>query len=126
MYKGTGSSIIQLLEKENTLTIHQKNIKKLAIEIYKVKHKIAPELIYELFEETGQPYNLWINHKFRRYKAKTVQHGTEILLFMLFMSIFRSNINNSETLEILKQKISYWKPYTSHVRLLKLWMTKKL
>ena len=55
VYKGTSSSIIELLEKENTFTIHQKNIKKRAIEIYKVKQKIAPELMYELFQETEHP-----------------------------------------------------------------------
>ena len=79
------------------ITIHQKIIKKPAIEIYKVKHDIAPELIYELFQETGHPYNLRINHTFRTYSAKTVQHGTEILLFMepKIWSLFSSNINNS-------------------------------
>ena len=32
---------LQLLEKENTFTIHQENLKKRAIEIYKEKHKIT-------------------------------------------------------------------------------------
>ena len=45
VYKGTNSSIVELLEKENTFTIHRKNVKKRAIEIYKEKHKIAPKLI---------------------------------------------------------------------------------
>ena len=90
-------------------TIHQKNITKRAIEIYKVKHKIAPEFIYELLKETEHPYNLRINRTFRTYRAKTVQHGTEILLFMRpkIRSLFPSNINNSETLKKFKQNISY-------------------
>ena len=115
VYKGTVSSITELLERKNTFTIHQRNIKKCAIEIYKIKHKIAPELIYELFQETEHPHNLRINHTFRTYSAKTLQHGTEILLFMgpKIRSLFPSNINNSETLEIFKQKISYWKPDNS-------------
>ena len=58
MYKVTSSSIIELLEKENTFTIPQKKIKKRAIKIFKVKHKIAPESIYKLFQETEHPYNL--------------------------------------------------------------------
>ena len=49
MYKGTNSATVELLEKENTFTIHQKNIKKLSIEIYKEKHKIARKLKCELF-----------------------------------------------------------------------------
>ena len=109
VYKGTSSSIIELLKKENTFTIHQKKIKKRATEIYKVKQKIPPGLIYELFQETEHPYNLLINHTFRTYSAETVQHGTGILLFMgpKIRSLFPSNRNNSETLEIFKQKTSY-------------------
>ena len=34
-------------------------------------------------------------------------------------SLFPSNISNSETLEIFKQKISYWKPDNSPCRLFK-------
>ena len=78
MYKGTNFSIAELLEKENTFTIHLKNIKKRAIEIYKEKRKIAPKLICELFQETEHLYNLRNNHTFRTYNAETVQYGTEI------------------------------------------------
>ena len=62
VYEGTNSSIDELLEKKR---FHQKNIKKPAIEIRKVKHKIAPKLICELFQETEHPYNLRNNHTFR-------------------------------------------------------------
>ena len=120
VYKGT-NCIVQLLEKENTFTIHQKNIKKRATEIYKEKHKIAPKLICQLFQETEHLYNLRNNHTFRTCNAKTVQYGTEILLFMgpKILSLFSSNINNSEEIEIFKQKISYWKPDNFPCRLLK-------
>ena len=52
------------------------------------------------------------NHTFRTYNAETVQYGTEILLFIgpKIWSLFPSNINNSDALEIFKQKVSYWKP----------------
>ena len=67
-------------------------------------------MIYELFQETKHPYNLRVNRTLRTYSAKTVQHGTEELLFMRpkIRSLFPSNINISETLEI-----SYWKPDNS-------------
>ena len=57
MYKGTNSSIVELLEKK-TFTIHRKNIKKPAIEICNEKHKIAPKLICELFQETEHSYSM--------------------------------------------------------------------
>ena len=73
VYKGTNSSIVELLGKK---IFHRKNMKKCAIEIHKVKHKIAPKLICELFQETEHPYNLQNNHTFRTYNAQTVQYGT--------------------------------------------------
>ena len=66
-----------------------------------------PEVIknpfYILAPEGSQKRN---NHTFRTYNAETVQYRTEILLFMgpKIWSLFPSNINNSEALEIFKQK----------------------
>ena len=84
MYKGTTDSVVELLEKENTFTIHQRNIKKLTIEIFKVKHKEAPKLMCERFQETEHPYNLRNNHTIKSYSDKMglkmkmgLQHGTE-------------------------------------------------
>ena len=69
-------------------------------------------------------YKLWNNHTFRTYKAETVQYGTEILLFMgpKIWSLFPSNINNSEALEIFKQKLSYWEPDGFPCRLFKIYI----
>ena len=41
----------QLLEKGNSLTIHQRNLQKLAVEMFKVKNKLSPLLVQELFKE---------------------------------------------------------------------------
>ena len=39
-----------MLVKDNSLTIHQKNLQLLAIEIFKVKMNISPEIMNEIFE----------------------------------------------------------------------------
>ena len=39
-------------EKREYFKVHQKNILKMATEMYKVKYKIAPKLMCELFEKT--------------------------------------------------------------------------
>ena len=41
----------QLLKKYNEFTVHQKNIQKLMIEMYKVKHNLKPSLLYEIFQK---------------------------------------------------------------------------
>ena len=40
----------ELLEKNKTVSIHQRNLQTLATEIYKAKNKISPEVINSLFE----------------------------------------------------------------------------
>ena len=75
----------------------------------------------ELFQKTEHPCNLQNNPTFRKNNAKTVQNGADILLFMgpKIWSVFSSNINNSETLEIFKQKISFLQPANPHAGFLK-------
>ena len=50
VYKDSTSCFDEMLKKENTFTTHPRNIQKLLIEMYKVKHKIAQKLMCELFQ----------------------------------------------------------------------------
>ena len=52
LYKDYLSSDAELLQKDNSVTVHTRNIQLLAIEIYKVKHKILPNFIREIFPQT--------------------------------------------------------------------------
>ena len=45
VYKDSTSCFDELLKKQNPFTTHPRNIQKLVIEMYKVKHKIAQKLI---------------------------------------------------------------------------------
>ena len=47
-----------LLEKKKTVSIRQRNLQTLAIEIHKAKNKIFPEVVNSLFEFTNKNYNL--------------------------------------------------------------------
>ena len=82
MYKDTTSSFNEFLEKRNTFTIHQRNIQKLEIEMYKIKHKVEPKLMLELFQETKHPYNLQNDHTFAVHNLKNMQYLTETLSLM--------------------------------------------
>ena len=44
-----------LLENDNSVSIHHKNIQALAIEMFKVKHKLCPDIL--IFLENGQTIN---------------------------------------------------------------------
>ena len=43
------SSFDELLRKDNSVCIHHRNIQRVAIEIFKVKHKLCPEIVQSLF-----------------------------------------------------------------------------
>ena len=49
LYKDDNASFKELLTKDNSVTIHIRNIRLLAIEMYKVKNVLAVDLISNLF-----------------------------------------------------------------------------
>ena len=57
-YKDNKSSFKQLLEKEHSVTVHQKNLQVLVTEIFKVKNNLAPDIMKDVFELKEPPYNL--------------------------------------------------------------------
>ena len=49
-YNDKTSSFEQLLENDNSVSIHHKNIQTLAIEMYKVTNGLSPEIMNEIFQ----------------------------------------------------------------------------
>ena len=58
VYKDYTSSLDDLLATDNSFKIHQRNLQKLAIEIFKVKKDIAPAIMNNIFEYNDNPYSL--------------------------------------------------------------------
>ena len=52
-------SFSELLDLDNSVTVHQKNLQVLVTEIYKVKNGIAPEIMKDIFELQNPSYNLF-------------------------------------------------------------------
>ena len=70
----------ELLEKNKTVSIHQRNLQTLATEIYKAKNKISPEVVNSLFEFTNKNYNLRNASILKRNRYFTVHYGSESLV----------------------------------------------
>ena len=51
-------SFSELLDLDNSVTVHQKNLQVLVTEIYKVKNGIAPEIMKDIFEQQNPLHNL--------------------------------------------------------------------
>ena len=49
VYQDVNSSFEELLLKDNSFTVHIRNIQLLAIELYKVKNDMSPEFMTEVF-----------------------------------------------------------------------------
>ena len=79
VYKDYKSSYAELLSEDRSLTVHHRNVQKLAIEMYKVKNELCPKIILDLFKEVTHSYNLRNSLICGSYKIKTVRYGTETI-----------------------------------------------
>ena len=83
IYNDKRSSFNVLLKKDGSVSIHERNIKILATEMFKVSRNLAPPQMHETFKLKDQPqYNLRYNSLFSRPLVKSVYKGTENLSFL--------------------------------------------
>ena len=110
-YGDRSSSFENLLKKDNSVSIHHRNIEALATEMFKVKNNIAPEIMKELFAPKMSSYDLRNNDSFKR-RVKSVWNGTELLSYLSpkIWDILPNEIKESESLNDFKFKIKRWVP----------------
>ena len=117
VYKDYKSSAAELLSEDKSLTVHQKNVQKLATEVYKVKNELCAKIMLDLFKEVTHPYNLRNGLICGSYKIKTVRYGTESITYLSpkIWSIIPDEIRESASLKISVKKLSYGKQIVAHV-----------
>ena len=81
-YKDKSSTFQELLEKDNSVSIHHRNIQRLAIEIYKVLHGFSPPILNDIFVPVSRPYNFRRNDTLQKQRVNSVRHGTESISFL--------------------------------------------
>ena len=54
VYKDNISSFEDLLKRDRSFTIHQRNIQSLAIELFKVKGNLSNNIMYDIFQTTSR------------------------------------------------------------------------
>ena len=77
VYRDFDSYFEELLRRDSSTTLNQRNLPKLMSEIFKVKIGIATELMKGIFDFTGVPYNLRIQFKCNRSMPCTEKYGIE-------------------------------------------------
>ena len=76
------STFEELLNKDNSVSIHHRNLQVLATEMFKINRGLSPEILRETFVPKTSSYNLRRNHTFKKRKVHSVYHGTESLSFL--------------------------------------------
>ena len=82
IYCDHSSDFQELLQRDNSVAIHQKNIQALAIRMYKVVNNIAPTIVSELFAFSNVNYNLRSGSQFHQPSANTVRNRQEIISYL--------------------------------------------
>ena len=82
VYSDSMSSFEDLLHKDSSVSVHVKNIKTLAIEMFKVSNKLTIPLMNEIFVKRNNAYNLRKPSEFVRPKVHSVFHGKESISYL--------------------------------------------
>ena len=70
----------ELLEKDGSVSIHERNPKVLATETYEISNGLSTPLIKDIFQVNRNPYNIRQNSQFSRPRINTVYNGTDSAL----------------------------------------------
>ena len=119
VYGDCTSSFKELLLKDNSVCIHHRNIQKVAIEMFKVKETLNPEIVRSLFNKND---NSKSNKTFHRPNVNTVYLGEYSLRSfgpIVWDSMVPDEIKSIATLEEFKREIGRWLPDNCPCRLCK-------
>ena len=81
VYKDSHLTFDELLQKDNSFTIHHRNLQKLATEMYKIHNNLSPPLMDTIFPEREIPYDF-------RNKNPHLSYNLHTVFMELFMEYF--------------------------------------
>ena len=107
VYNDYVSSFEQLLNKSDSFTIHERNLQRLATEIYKSKNNLSPSFMKGIFIESLNPRHLRIMPTHKTLNVKSVYNGTETISHRgpQVWLLVPESIRNATTLKEFKRKV---------------------
>ena len=111
----------ELLDLDDSITIHHKNIQKLAVEMFKIKNNLSPPLMKGIFKENTNTYDLRNKRCWEPPNVRTVRYGSETIRYRgpKTWDMVPQHIKDSVSLAEFKSKIKTWKPNDCACRLCK-------
>ena len=121
IHKDSTSNFQELLNKSNSVSVHQRNLQLLLTEIYKTVHNLNPTFMTQVFEEKDVPYNFRESNSLTLPKAKTTLYGIDTVRYIgkKLWQVLPTEIKESISLEVFKQKIKLIKSFDCSCRLCK-------
>ena len=121
IYCDHSSDFQELLQRNNSVKIHQKNIQTLAIIIYKVVNNIAPTIVSKLFSFSNVNYNLRSGSQFHQPSANTVWNGQETITYLRpeICNMVPEEMKQKSSLFAFKREINQWVPDNCPCRICK-------
>ena len=115
------SSFTEILKKDNSAIIHPKNLQNFAIEMFKIKHNLAPEITTEVFRFKTRPFNTRNKSELQRRNVKTVIYGSETFssLGPQVWDLIPIELRNLTSLNAFKSKINSWSTQQCQCRIFK-------
>ena len=119
-YQDYKSTFLELLQKDNSVTIHQRNLKALVTEIFKGKNHLSPEIMKEVFELKAPPYSLRSKgNYFVRGVVKTTHFGIQSIKYLApkIWDLVPDQIKHCGSLTKFNHFIKSWSPRDCPCRL---------
>ena len=124
VYKNENLTFQELLNIDESFTIHHRNLQKLAIEMYKVKHNLSSPLINDIFKINKSKYELRNARPWDIPFIRTVAYGTDTIRYhgTQVWELVPKNIKESKDLSAFRNSIRNWKPTECKCRLCKIYI----
>ena len=112
VYNDNISSFEELLRRDDSCSIHHKNLKHFAIELYKVQNNLSTPIMNELFEFRDISYQLRNRNDFSKVKVNTVSYGLNSLKYFAtkVWDMVPTPLKCLDSVEAFKNEIKKWTP----------------
>ena len=127
IYNDKQSSFTELLNKDNSVSIHIRNIQRLAIEMFRFYNGLSPPLMNNIFKlkaENSYNFLCFLVCELSWSMVKNVYHGTENISYLgpKIWDILLEKLKNIDNFEHFKKEIKIWKPDNCSCRLCKVYI----